>query len=157
MLPASIGLLSELEVLLLDENHLEGDLTESHVSNFSKLSYYIGNYTLNISLMWKGVEQGFQNPELKLKSIDLSSNKLTGNLRSLDFLDLSRNNLTGQIPSSLSQIDGMGKLDLSHNSLSGRIPSGRHFETFDRSSFEGNNDLCGEQVIADVLRTLIDL
>jgi len=69
-----------------------------------------------------------------------------GNLRSLDFLDLSRNNLTGQIPSSLSQIDGMGKLDLSHNSLSGRIPSGRHFETFDRSSFEGNNDLCGEQV-----------
>jgi len=52
-----------------------------HSTNFESYgSYYIGNYTLNISLMWKGVEQGFQNPELKLKSIDLSSNKLTGEI-----------------------------------------------------------------------------
>ncbi|ESW24066.1 hypothetical protein PHAVU_004G099700 [Phaseolus vulgaris] len=139
--------------------------------------FYTGGYTLNISLMWKGVEQGFEDPELKLKSIDLSNNKLTGeipkeigylvglvslnlsrnNLRgkipsgigslsSLESLDLSRNHISGGIPLSLSQIDFLGKLDLSHNSLSGRIPSGRHFETFDISSFEGNNDLCGEQV-----------
>ncbi|XP_022634573.1 receptor-like protein 12 [Vigna radiata var. radiata] len=134
-------------------------------------------YTLNISLMWKGVEQGFKNPELKLKSIDISSNNLSGeipkeigylvglislnlsrnnlrgeipceigNLRSLDSLDLSRNHFSGKIPSALSKIDGLDKLDLSHNSLSGRIPRERHFETFDGSSFEGNNDLCGEQV-----------
>jgi len=139
--------------------------------------FYTGGYTLNISLMWKGVEQGFEDPELKLKSIDLSNNKLTGeipkeigylvglvslnlsrnNLRgkipsgigslsSLESLDLSRNHISGGIPFSLSQIDFLGKLDLSYNSLSGRIPSGRHFETFDISSFEGNNDLCGEQV-----------
>ena len=50
---------------------------------------------------------------------------------------------TEKIPFSLSQIDDLGKLDLSHNSFSGRIPSGRHF---DGCSFEGNNDLCGEQV-----------
>ena len=137
----------------------------------------IGSYTLNISLMWKGVEQGFGNPELKLKSIDLSSNKLTGeipkdiaylvglvslnlsrnnlrgkipseigNLSSLESLDLSRNHISGGIPFSLSQIDFLGKLDLSHNSLSRRIPSGRHIDTFDGSCFEGNNDLCGDQV-----------
>ncbi|XP_047158136.1 receptor-like protein EIX2 [Vigna umbellata] len=135
------------------------------------------NYTLSISLMWKGVEQGFKNPELHLKSIDISSNNLSGeipkeigylvglvslnlsrnnlrgeipcgmgSLRSLDSLDLSRNHFTGKIPSSLAEIDGLGKLDLSHNSLSGRIPLGRHFETFDGSSFEGNIDLCGEQL-----------
>ncbi|BAU02131.1 hypothetical protein VIGAN_11156700 [Vigna angularis var. angularis] len=135
------------------------------------------DYTLNISLMWKGVEHWFKNQELKLMSIDLSSNKLTGdipkevayllglvtlnlsrnnlsgeipseigNLRSLESLDLSRNHISGGIPFSLSQIDSLGKLDLSHNSLSGRIPSGRHLETFDVSSFEGNVGLCGEQL-----------
>ncbi|KAG4939574.1 hypothetical protein JHK86_045715 [Glycine max] len=142
---------------------------------YSSLS--LGDYTFDVTWMWKGVEHGFRNPELFLKSIDLSSNNLTGeipkevgyllglvslnlsrnnlsgeippeigNLSSLDSLDLSRNHFIGQIPSSLSEIDGLGKLDLSDNSLSGRIPSGRHFETFDASSFEGNVDLCGEQL-----------
>jgi len=37
-------------------------------------------------------------------------------------------------------------LDLSNRYLSGRIPWGRHFETFEASSFEGNIDLCGEQL-----------
>ncbi|KAH1151796.1 hypothetical protein GYH30_045350 [Glycine max] len=142
---------------------------------YSSLS--LGDYTFDVTWMWKGVEHGFRNPELFLKSIDLSSNNLTGeipkevgyllglvslnlsrnnlsreippeigNLSLLDSLDLSRNHFFGQIPSSLSEIDGLGKLDLSDNSLSGRIPSGRHFETFEASSFEGNVNLCGEQL-----------
>ncbi|RDX89125.1 putative inactive leucine-rich repeat receptor kinase XIAO, partial [Mucuna pruriens] len=137
----------------------------------------LGDYTFNVTWMWKGVEQGFKDPEFELKSIDLSSNNLTGeipkevgyllglvslnlsrnnlsgeipseigNLSSLDSLDLSNNHLSGRIPSSLCQIDGLGKLNLSHNSLSGRIPSERHFETYEASCFEGNNDLCGEQI-----------
>ncbi|XP_014504714.2 LRR receptor-like serine/threonine-protein kinase GSO2 [Vigna radiata var. radiata] len=140
-------------------------------------SSLFGFYTLKISFMWKGVEQWFKNPELQLKSIDLSSNKFTGdvpkevgyllglvslnlsrnnlsgeipleigNLSLLEYLDLSRNHISGGIPFSLSQIDFLGMLDLSHNSLSGRIPSGRHFGTFDVSSFEGNVGLCGEQL-----------
>ncbi|KHN13338.1 Receptor-like protein 12 [Glycine soja] len=139
--------------------------------------YSFGGYTLDITWMWKGVERGFKNPELELKSIDLSSNNLMGeipkevgyllglvslnlsrnnlsgeipsrigNLRSLESLDLSRNHISGRIPSSLSEIDYLQKLDLSHNSLSGRIPSGRHFETFEASFFEGNTDLCGQQL-----------
>ncbi|RDY00647.1 LRR receptor-like serine/threonine-protein kinase GSO1, partial [Mucuna pruriens] len=90
---------------------------------------------------------------LGLVSLNLSRNNLSGeipseigNLSSLESLDLSRNHFSERIPSSLSQIDSLGKLDLSHNSLSGRIPTGRHLETFDASSFEGNADLCGEQV-----------
>ncbi|WVZ15792.1 hypothetical protein V8G54_013358 [Vigna mungo] len=130
------------------------------------------NYTLNITWIRKGVELWFSDPELQLKSnnltgeipkeigylvglvsLNLSRNHLRGeipseigNLSSIESLDLSRNHISGAIPFSLSQIDNLGKLDLSHNSLSGRIPQGRHFETFEGSSFEGNVDLCGEQL-----------
>ncbi|KAG2384625.1 uncharacterized protein HKW66_Vig0117160 [Vigna angularis] len=86
-------------------------------------------------------------------SLNLSRNNLSGeipseigNLSSLESLDLSRNHLHGRIPSSLSQLDFLGKLDLSYNYLSGRIPLERHFQTFEASSFEGNIDLCGEQL-----------
>ncbi|KAL2334893.1 hypothetical protein Fmac_016106 [Flemingia macrophylla] len=166
----------------MSERSINGSETQSRIYwyNITYSEIYGTNhedYALYVSWMWKGAEQGFTNPEMMLKSIDLSSNSLEGyipkefgylvglnslnlsrnnlsgeisfeigNLRSLDSLDLSRNHLCGEIPSSLAQIDGLGKLDLSHNSLSGRIPLGRHFQTYDASSFEGNNDLCGEQL-----------
>ncbi|XP_006599962.1 receptor-like protein EIX2 [Glycine max] len=165
-IPSWIGeSMHQLIILSMRGNHLSGNLP-IHLC-----------YTLDITWMWKGVEREFKNPEFKLKSIDLSSNNLMGeipkevgyllglvslnlsrnnlsgeilsqigNLSSLESLDLSRNHISGRIPSSLSEIDDLGKLDLSHNSLSGRIPSGRHFETFEASSFEGNIDLCGEQL-----------
>ncbi|MED6152998.1 hypothetical protein PIB30_097350 [Stylosanthes scabra] len=88
-----------------------------------------------------------------LVSLNLSRNNLSGeipaeigNITSLESLDLSRNHISGTIPSSLTQIDNLGKLDLSSNSLHGRIPYGRHMDTFDGSCFEGNSDLCGQQV-----------
>ncbi|XP_014499120.1 receptor-like protein 12 [Vigna radiata var. radiata] len=90
---------------------------------------------------------------LGLVSLNLSRNNLSGeipsdigNLSSLESLDLSRNKFYGRIPSSLSQMNFLQKLDLSHNSLSGRIPLARHMDTFDASCFEGNADLCGEQL-----------
>ncbi|XP_057761118.1 receptor-like protein EIX1 [Arachis stenosperma] len=157
--------------------------TRSRIYTSSSSYYYygyelsLGQYIVNITLMWKGVENWFENPEFTLKGIDLSGNHLTGeipkeieylvglnamnlsrnnlngeipseigNLTFLDFLDLSRNDLCGRIPSSLSQIDGIGVLDLSYNNLSGRIPSGGHMDTFGASFFEGNPNLCGEQL-----------
>ncbi|XP_028206805.1 receptor-like protein EIX2 [Glycine soja] len=166
----------------LSEQTINSSDTMSHIYWNDKTSiviygYTFRGYTLDITWMWKGVERGFKDPELELKSMDLSCNNLMGeipkeigyllglvslnlsrnnlsgeipsqigNLGSLESLDLSRNHISGRIPSSLSEIDDLGKLDLSHNSLSGRIPSGRHFETFEASSFEGNIDLGGEQL-----------
>ncbi|KAJ1700912.1 hypothetical protein LUZ63_000691 [Rhynchospora breviuscula] len=61
--------------------------------------------------------------------IDLSSNKLVGNIPEeidqitlLTTLNLSNNHLTGAIPDSISKLQHLLSLDLSHNSLTGKIP-----------------------------------
>ncbi|RDY09441.1 putative inactive leucine-rich repeat receptor kinase XIAO, partial [Mucuna pruriens] len=189
-LPNTLCYLKHIQLLDLSGNKLSKGIPTC-LMNFTALSEKsidssdsLGSYRFNVTWMWKGAEQEFKvklflfrNPELFLKSIDLSSNNLTGeipkeigylvglvslnlsrnnlsgeipseigNLSSLDSLDLSNNHLSGRIPYSLCQIDGLGKLNLSHNSLSGRIPSERHFDTYEASCFEGNNDLCGEQI-----------
>ncbi|WVZ14441.1 hypothetical protein V8G54_012007 [Vigna mungo] len=85
-----------------------------------------------------------------LISLNLSRNNLIGKipsnigkLASLDSLDLSRNRLVGSIPLSLAQIYRLGVLDLSHNHLSGEIPKGTQLQSFNKSSYEDNLDLCG--------------
>ncbi|KAK7380449.1 hypothetical protein VNO78_32960 [Psophocarpus tetragonolobus] len=145
--PNSIGLLSELENLSLEGNSLEG---VEHGFKDPELKLKSIDLSSNSLMGEIPKEVGYL---LGLVSLNLSRNILSGEIPSgigdlilLDSLDLSRNHISGRIPSSIAQIDGLGKLDLSHNSLSGRIPSGRHFETYDASSFEGNIDLCGEEV-----------
>ncbi|XP_061376148.1 receptor-like protein EIX2 isoform X1 [Gastrolobium bilobum] len=167
----------------MSEKSINSSETQSHIlwHTSAYLEIYstskLGDYKLNITLTWKGVEHGFKDPQMSLKSIDFSSNNLNGeipkevgyllglvslnlsrnnlsgeippeigNLSFLEFLDLSRNHFSGKIPSTLSKIDDLGVLDLSNNSLSGRIPFGRQLQTFDASSFEGNLNLCGEQL-----------
>ncbi|KAL9334509.1 hypothetical protein Peur_071690 [Populus x canadensis] len=89
-----------------------------------------------------------------LHQLNLSYNFLTGhiqssleNLNNLESLDLSSNLLTGRIPTQLGGLTFLAILNLSHNRLEGRIPSGKQFNTFNASSFEGNLGLCGFQVL----------
>ncbi|KAK8548447.1 hypothetical protein V6N12_061361 [Hibiscus sabdariffa] len=65
-----------------------------------------------------------------MAGIDLSSNKLTGqippelgNLSEIHSLNLSHNNLIGVIPSSFSKLRQLESLDLSYNNLTGEIPN----------------------------------
>ncbi|RDX93568.1 LRR receptor-like serine/threonine-protein kinase GSO1, partial [Mucuna pruriens] len=140
--------LKRIQLLDLSRNNLSNGIPTC-LKNFAAMSEKSINRTdiLNREIP---KEVGYL---LGMVSLNLSRNNLSGeipcqigNLSSLESLDLSRNHLSGKIPFSLYQIDDLGKLDLSHNSLSGRIPLERHFETFDVSSFEGNIDLCGEQL-----------
>ena len=57
-------------------------------------------------------------------------------------LDLSRNRLSGEIPPSMSSLTFLSYLNLSYNDLSGTIPLSTQLQSFDASSYIGNQ-LCG--------------
>ncbi|KAK7339940.1 hypothetical protein VNO77_20627 [Canavalia gladiata] len=87
-----------------------------------------------------------------LNALNLSHNAFSshipssiGNLGHLESLDLSKNNLSGEIPLELVSLNFLAYLNLSFNHLVGKIPIGGQMQTFDSSSFEGNEGLCGPQ------------
>ncbi|KAL6320090.1 hypothetical protein AAG906_004599 [Vitis piasezkii] len=98
-----------------------------------------------------GREFEYKNTLGLVKSIDFSSNKLTGeipkevtDLLELVSLNFSRNNLTGLIPTTIGQLKSLDVLDLSQNQLIGEIPSSLseidRLSTLDLS----NNNLSGK-------------
>lgn len=72
MLPKSIGLLSELNILSLEGIVLEGDVLESHLSNFSKLEtlQLSQNYSVKFAPSWVPI---FQLDFLRPRSCKLGS------------------------------------------------------------------------------------
>ncbi|XP_015381786.2 receptor-like protein EIX2 [Citrus sinensis] len=83
------------------------------------------------------------------QSLNFSHNSFTGRIpesigamRSLESIDFSVNQLSGEIPQSMSNLMSLNHLNLSNNKLTGKIPSSTQLQSFDASSFTGN-DLCG--------------
>ncbi|XP_020087754.1 probable LRR receptor-like serine/threonine-protein kinase At5g45780 isoform X1 [Ananas comosus] len=98
-LSPSIGNLSHLQTMLLQNNKLSGPIPPE----IGKLS--------------------------QLKTLDLSGNQFIGKIPSslghltqLGYLRLNENNLSGQIPQAVANLAGLIFLDLSSNNLSGPIP-----------------------------------
>ncbi|KAK2404479.1 receptor protein EIX2 [Trifolium repens] len=149
-LPSNLCYLRELQVFDLSHNSLSGGIPTC-VNNFTSMAQDTKNstslkdhsYTINsdstiliatfdfdISLFWKGVDRRFIRADRLLKSIDLSSNHLTGEIPTemeylfgLISLNLSRNNLSGEIISNIGNLKSLEFLDLSRNHLVGTIPS----------------------------------
>ncbi|XP_006600074.3 LOW QUALITY PROTEIN: receptor-like protein EIX1 [Glycine max] len=190
-IPNEICQMSHLQVLDLAQNNLSGNIP-SCFSNLSAMTlmnqstdpriYSIARYGRSYSsmqsivsvLLWlKGRGDEYKNILGLVTSIDLSSNKLLGeipreitylnglnflnlshnqlighipqgigNMRSLQSIDFSRNQLSGEIPPTIANLSFLSMLDLSYNILKGNIPTGTQLQTFDASSFIGNN-LCG--------------
>jgi hypothetical protein len=128
--------------------------------------YFVNNrslavpYDFSLFLMWKGVDQRYKNADKFLKTIDLSSNHLTGKIPTemeclfgLISLNLSRNNLSGEIISNIGNFKSLEFLDLSRNHLSGRIPSS--LAHIDRLTWLdlSNNQLYGRIPIGTQLQT----
>ncbi|GMI83489.1 CLAVATA3 INSENSITIVE RECEPTOR KINASE 1, NSP-interacting kinase 3 [Hibiscus trionum] len=115
-LSSSIGNLSNLQSVLLQNNAISGPIPDT----IGKLE--------------------------KLVTLDLSNNTFSGevpaslgDLKNLNYLRLNNNSLTGACPDSLSKIGGLTLVDLSYNNLSGSLPkvSARTFKVV------GNPLICG--------------
>ncbi|GMH62053.1 hypothetical protein TL16_g03398 [Triparma laevis f. inornata] len=80
---------------------------------------------------WKGITiVGYRVTEIALTKLDLSENKLSGeileslgNCKKLKFLNLSNNELKGEIPEALKMCKALTEISLSSNQLTGDIPS----------------------------------
>ncbi|KAI9116052.1 hypothetical protein K1719_012982 [Acacia pycnantha] len=85
-----------------------------------------------------------------LHVLNLSNNNMLGHipssiwkLQQLESLDLSNNSLTGEIPSQLASLSFLSFVNLSYNHLVGKIPTGTQLQSFEASSFQGNDALYG--------------
>ncbi|PWA93232.1 leucine-rich repeat domain, L domain-like protein [Artemisia annua] len=81
-------------------------------------------------MVWQGKVHEFSSNLGLVKTIDISSNNLTGQipneitkLHELLRLDLSNNSLVGEIPRDIGQMAELLTLNLSRNMFSGEIPS----------------------------------
>ncbi|KAJ9546629.1 hypothetical protein OSB04_019172 [Centaurea solstitialis] len=87
-------------------------------------------YVFKALLQWKGRQSEYQKTLGLVTSLDLSSNRLTGeipreitSLAGLVALNLSRNTLTGPVPNDIGRLRRLDFLDLSRNDLFGGIPT----------------------------------
>ncbi|XVE72760.1 hypothetical protein DITRI_Ditri11bG0064600 [Diplodiscus trichospermus] len=149
-IPSTLCFLEVLQILDLSQNNISGTIP-SCLNNLTAMAQLgssqatiqalypfadrtsntrpYGAYDDHALVMWKGVEQEYGNTLGLLKIIDLSSNKLSGeipreiaSLQGLITLNLSRNMLKGSIVRKIGQLKGLESLDLSTNRLSGEIP-----------------------------------
>uniref|UniRef100_A0A804KLM1 non-specific serine/threonine protein kinase n=1 Tax=Musa acuminata subsp. malaccensis TaxID=214687 RepID=A0A804KLM1_MUSAM len=114
-LSPSIGNLTNLEVVLLQNNNISGSIPP-------EIGKLFGLHTLDLS-----------NNEFS-GAIPTS----LGNLRGLQYLRLNNNSLSGEFPLSLVNITQLAFMDLSYNNLSGPMPKlpGRTF------NIVGNHLIC---------------
>ncbi|XP_057950489.1 receptor-like protein EIX2 [Malania oleifera] len=155
-IPQSLCYLSHIQILDLSLNNISGNIPKC-INNFTTMaqanlgvegkrvflySNSIANFYWNSHgdlfyemvedafLGWKGKELEYKNAVRLVKSLDLSSNKLTGEIPSeitclegLVGLNLSRNSMKGSIPSNIGRMRSLDFLDLSMNHLAGEIPA----------------------------------
>ncbi|EXC35839.1 Receptor-like protein 12 [Morus notabilis] len=146
-IPSNLCHLQSIQILDLSMNDISGSIPScidnftsmvqklnqevTSISIFASISIYDGGegYESNAMIVWKGVEYEYKKILGLLRIIDLSSNRLFGeipkefvNLVELVQLNLSRNNLSGVIPEKIGKLNKLESLDLSHNKLSGNIP-----------------------------------
>lgn len=127
-LSSSIGNLTNLQTVLLQDNNITGPIP----SEIGRLQ--------------------------KLQTLDLSDNFFISQLpdslshmKGLNYLRLNNNSLTGPIPSSLANMTQLAFLDISYNNLSGPVPR-LNAKTF---NIVGNPQICAPGAEQNCFRTTL--
>nr|XP_043613220.1 receptor-like protein EIX2 [Erigeron canadensis] len=183
-IPFQLCQLENLQILDLSMNNLNGTIP-SCVNNltsmvqqrfslyqnrlfFSWASQSIGErtygrynqYVGHAMIKWQGNVREFSKTLGFVKSIDLSSNNLTGkipnelsNLQQLLQLNLSTNALQGEIPRKIGQMKELLTLDLSNNNLLGVLPSSMALMTSLNYLDVSHNNLSGRIPLSTQLQS----
>ncbi|XP_052622646.1 receptor-like protein 49 [Lactuca sativa] len=169
-IPPSLCKDSNLQVLDVACNNLTGAIPPclgelNAMFNSSRVHSPLWQYGYNENVIEviKGLELEYGTILGILFSIDLSSNKLVGEipieltaLSMLVGLNLSNNHLSGGIPDNIGNMSKLESLDFSKNILTGRIPPSMAALTFlSRLNFSYNN-LSGQIPTGRQLQTLTD-
>ncbi|XP_050149626.1 receptor-like protein EIX2 [Malus sylvestris] len=162
--------LRQLHILDLSHNNISGIIPKclgnlTSLVNYSRPSsstpYYFDEQT---TLTLKGRELVYNTTLYLVRSVDLSSNNLQGeipeeisSLIQLGTLNLSRNQLTGKISSKIGNLYLLETLDLSHNHLLGQIPQSLSSLTFLNHLNLSYNNLSGRIPWGNQLQTFNEL
>ncbi|EEF49545.1 serine-threonine protein kinase, plant-type, putative [Ricinus communis] len=139
--PKKLCLMSSLYILDLADNNLSGTIPKC-LNNFSAMVSRDDSIGMllegdasswpfyeSMFLVMKGKMDGYSSILKFVRSIDLSKNKLSGeipeetiSLKGLQSLNLSHNLLTGRIPTDIGDMESLESLDFSQNQLFGEIP-----------------------------------
>jgi len=125
-LPESIGLLHQLQFLFLEENYMEGDINELHLTNLSQL--------LELDLSDNSLSLKFATtwiPPFQLLSLGLASCKSGPSFPSwlqsqnqLSFLDISDAGIHDFVPDWFwNKLQFISRMNMSYNRLKGVIPN----------------------------------
>ena len=122
-----------------------------------------GTFERSLIQKMKGVMLEYTNTLSYVVNMDLSSNKLVGEipkelvlLSGLLGLYLSNNHFTGRIPDGIGDMNSLESLDLSMNHLSGMIPQSLSALTFLSHLNLSHNNLSGRIPTGNQLQTLTD-
>ncbi len=152
-IPLQLCHLVQIQFLDLSQNNISGNiprclynLTAMALTNSNDMSVEVahfvyvdgtrfmfsngGDFVVDTIVSEKGNSYHYGKNFEEMRSIDLSDNKLTGeipeeisSLKGLLALNLSRNMLTGVIPQKIGYLKQLESLDLSRNQLFGSIPA----------------------------------
>ncbi|GLT56410.1 hypothetical protein SLA2020_294530 [Shorea laevis] len=142
-IPASLGRLVSLNNLILTRNRFSGTIPSS-LGLCSSLQLL----DLSSNELTGGIPAELGRIESLEIAVNLSCNGLTGPippqisaLTKLSILDISHNKLEGNL-SPLSQLDNLVSLNISYNNFTGYLPDNKLFRQLPVADLAGNQGLC---------------